>query len=205
MKEKLAPIHFVQYQRIHLQEQIESYLADIFQLNLKLVDLQSLYGVQSSDAPLAEQIDHDNIHGWLEGHLVANEKRLSELIAEILTHNTLIELQTAYEEFGKKLGISIGETVSAENGQELYQLLQSILLDGMPCDKVNRLIDASEHHLVFSSAKDPHATYFENAGLPSELFHDLRKCFLTGLLDTLNLGKYTYSIENGAILHKVVL
>ena len=27
MKEKLAPIHFIQHQRIHLQEQLESYLS----------------------------------------------------------------------------------------------------------------------------------------------------------------------------------
>jgi len=41
MKEKLAPIHFIQHQRIHLQEQLESYLAGRFGMENKLIDLLS--------------------------------------------------------------------------------------------------------------------------------------------------------------------
>jgi len=205
MKEKLAPIHFIQYQRIHLQEQMETYLAKKFHMQDKLKDLENQHGAPSAEIPLADQIDHENIHGWLEGHLVGNEYRLSELIAEISKRNDLSLLNEAYGEFGRNLGNTLDQSVSAENGQDLYQLLQSILLDGMPCDKINKLVDASEHHLVFSSTKDPHAPYYESAGLSPELYHELRKSFIEGLLETLKLGKYSYSIEDGAVLHKVLL
>ncbi|SFN40588.1 hypothetical protein [Proteiniclasticum ruminis] len=205
MKEKLAPIHFIQHQRIHLQEQLESYLAGKFGMEKKLNDLENHHGTPSTDVMLSDQIDHDNIHGWLEGHLIANEKRLSELLAEIMNDTNLSALHEAYNGFGHNLGATLKPSVSVQNGEELYQLLQSVLLDGMPCDKVNKLVDASEHHLVFSSLKDLHAPYYENAGLSPALYHELRKSFLDGFLKELNLGTYSYSLEEGAIIHKVVL
>lgn len=205
MKEKLAPIHFVQYQRIHLQEQMESFLAEKFQLEDKLAELETLYGVRSAEVNLSEQIDHDNIHGWLEGHLIANEKRLSQLIAEILKQNDPSTLHHTYEEFGENLGKSVQHTVSISNGQELYQFLQSVILDGMPCDKVNQLMGSDDQQLVFSSTKDVHAPYYSDAGLDPALYHELRSHFMAGLLHTLDSGKYSYTVENGAILHKVVL
>lgn len=205
MKEKLAPIHFIQHQRIHLQEQLESYLAGRFGMENKLIDLENYHGTPSTDALLSDQIDHDNIHGWLEGHLIANEKRLSGLLAEIMKNTELTALHDAYIDFGHNLGSTLKHQVSVHNGEELYQLLQTILVDGMPCDKVNTLVDASAHHLVFSSLKDLHAPYYEQAGFSPVIYHELRKSFIDGLLKELDLGTYTYSLEEGAIIHKVVL
>ncbi len=205
MKEKLAPIHFIQHQRIHLQEQLESYLSVRFGMENKLNDLENQHGTPSTDAMLSDQIDHDNIHGWLEGHLIANEKRLSGLLAEIMKNTEIAALHDAYNDFGHNLGTTLKRNVSVRNGEELYQLLQTVLLDGMPCDKVNKLVDASEHHLVFSSLKDLHAPYYEHAGISPVLYHELRKSFMDGLLKELDLGTYTYVLEEGAIIHKVVL
>lgn len=205
MIEKLAPIHFVQHRRIRIQEQLESFLAKKFAAEPLLASLIQKYGAPSSDVNLAEQIDHSNIHGWLESHLISNEKRMADLLSGILGTYSIVELQLAYKAYGHEIGASLSKETSVSTSQELYQLLQTVLLDGMPCDKVNRLVESSDHHLVFSSTKDMHAPYYSEAGLGITLYHELREYFIAGFLESLDAGTYSYICNDGSIFHKVLL
>jgi len=201
MKEKLAPIHFVQHNRIKIQENLEIFLTDLF--NLQEIDEKStaLHGPRTSDEALEAQIDHDNIHGWLESHLVANEKRLSILSKEIMKVNDENALHLAHAEYGKRLAESLKEKINFSNGQELFGSLNAVLLDGMPCDKINSMVEQDSNHLVWQSAKDVHFKYYEEQDLPGNLFLDLRKSFLTSFLHALGISSFTMVSTPEAIVY----
>lgn len=201
MKEKLAPIHYVQHSRIKIQENLEIFLTDLF--NLQKIDEKSiaLHGPRTSDEALETQIDHDNIHGWLESHLVTNEKRLSILSKEIIKENDENALHLAHAEYGKRLAESLKEKIHFSNGQELFGSLNAVLLDGMPCDKINSLVEASDDHLVWHSAKDVHSEYYVEQELPEDLFLDLRNSFLSSFLKTLNVSSFTLDSTPEAIVY----
>ena len=201
MKEKLAPIHFVQHNRIKIQENLETFLTDLF--NLQKIDEKSIatHGPRTSDEALETQIDHDNIHGWLESHLVTNEKRLSVLSKEIIKENDENALSLAHAEYGKRLAESLNEKIHFSNGQELFGYLDAVLLDGMPCDKINSMVEASDDHLVWQSAKDVHFKYYEEQKLPKDLFLDLRRSFLSSFLHALGISSFTMVSTPEAIVY----
>ncbi|MFH5836034.1 hypothetical protein ACHAL6_08140 [Proteiniclasticum sp. C24MP] len=202
MKEKLAPIHFVQHNRIKIQENLEAFLIDLFNLHSVDEHALDLHGPRTSDEALEVQIDHDNIHGWLESHLVANEKRMGILSKEIVARNDENALHLAHAEYGKRLADSLKEKVRFTNGQELYGYLNAILLDGMPCDKINELVESDDHHLVWKSSRDIHSSYYEEQNLPENLYLDLRRSFLSSFLGALDISFFDMTATPEGIFYK---
>lgn len=188
MKETLKPIHFVQYNRIRLQENLEKFLVEKFNLNDIFAEAQRLYGEISTEVSLEDQIDLDNIHGWLESHLVANEKRNALLLKEILKTNDIDSLKDAYSEYGKLVGSQHDEV-----SDDIYSFTSSILLDGMPCDRVNTLISSDDEKVEWHGQSDVHGKYLVEQGLEAKLFYTLRESFLDSLLKT--KGNYTYQVN----------
>lgn len=204
MKETLAPIHYVQHRRIQIQENLEHFLANIFKKDAFLASLYRDFGAPSEDVDLGIQIDHENIHQWLESHVISHEKRMARLIYTILQETTLEAVHLAHKEYGEQLGSAFQKEQRPFTGEGLYKVLQSILLDGMPCDKVNHMGDFSEQHLVFTSTKDLHGPYFQEAGLPSSLAQSLRGAFIEGFLKNLGAYTYHYTHTEACILHKIL-
>ena len=193
MKEKLAPIHTLQHNRIRIQENLEEFLIELFGLeNLDRESIEVL-GSRSTKEPLADQIDHDNIHGWLESHLISNEKRMAILARKIIDTSDEDALILAYAEFGKRLGDSLKADVQYHDTQELYRALSAVLLDGMPCDKISVLTEAGDDLLIWHNVRDIHGRYFEEQNLPAELFYTLRGAFMSSLVKS--LGNLTYSLD----------
>ena len=196
MKETLKPIHFVQYNRIRLQENLEKFLVEKFNLHDTFAEAQQLYGEISTEVSLEDQIDLDNIHGWLEAHLVANEKRNAMLLKEILKTNELEAVKGAYSEYGHLIGSEQKDAVS----DDIYSYASSILLDGMPCDKVNTLVSSDDKKIEWHGQSDVHGKYLVEQGLEAKLFYTLREAFLDSLLKT--KGNYTYQVN--ALEDKIV-
>lgn len=202
MKEKLAPIHFVQHNRIRIQENLEAFLIDMF--GLEAADAQSvdIYGPRTSEEALETQIDHDHIHGWLESHLVANEKRLSRLAKEIIDSHDENALLLAHAEYGIRLAESLREKIQFSNGEQLYGYLNAVMLDGMPCDKINEMVEAGERHLVWKSRKDLHSRYYVEQNLPESLYPSLRRSFLESFLSTLDVSSFDMNVTADGILYR---
>ena len=203
MKEKLAPIHFLQHNRIKIQENLETFLINMFSLQDLDRENTPLYGGRTSDEPLEVQIDHDNIHGWLESHVIGNEKRLASLAAKIIETSDEEALTLAYAEYGKRVGESLKENIQFSNGQELYGYLNALLLDGMPCDKISVLVESDDSHLIWNNVRDIHGKYFEEQGLRGDLFYILRQAFLTSFLDTIGNIDYKLELAPEAIVNRV--
>jgi len=200
MIETLKPIHFVQYNRIRLQENLERFLVEKFNLIDTFAEAQRLYGEISTEVSLEDQIDLDNIHNWLESHLVANEKRNAMLLKEILKTNEVESVKSAYSDYGHLLGSDQKDAVS----DDIYSYASSILLDGMPCDKVNTLVSSDETKIEWHGQSDVHGKYLVEQGLEAKLFYTLRESFLDSLLKT--KGNYTYqvNVSEDKIINKIV-
>ncbi|MBO1263900.1 hypothetical protein J3A84_02430 [Proteiniclasticum sp. SCR006] len=201
MKEKLAPIHFVQHNRIKIQENLETFLIDLFGLQDVDAHLIDIHGPRTSEEALEIQIDHDDIHGWLESHLVANEKRLSMLSREILKSHDEPALLLAHAEYGKRLAESLKEKIQFSNGEQLYGYLNTVMLDGMPCDKINEMVEAGERHLVWKSRRDLHSRYYEEQNLPEGLYPNLRRSFLASFLTSLDVSFFDMDCTENGILY----
>jgi len=204
LKETLAPIHYMQHRRIKIQENLAFFLADLFMKESVLTSLYDDFGPPSKEVDLGVQIDHDHIHHWLASHVISQEKRMAHLIYAILQETTEEALHLAHKEYGEQLGNALQIEELPANGQGLYDVLQGILLDGMPCDKINHMGDYSGHHLVFTSIQDLHGPYFHEAGLPASLAQSLRASFLEGFLKNFGLYTYQYTRKEDSILHKIL-
>lgn len=203
MKEKLAPIHFMQHNRIKIQENLEIFLIDMFSLEDLDRDLTSLHGERTSDESLENQIDHDNIHGWLESHVIGNEKRLAGLARKIVETSDVEALTLAYGEYGRRVGESLKGNIQFTNGQELYGYLNALLLDGMPCDKISVLVESDQSHLIWHNVRDIHGSYFEEQGLQGNLFYILRQAFMRSFLGTIGNIDYRLDLTPEAIVNSV--
>lgn len=179
MTEKLGPIHYMMYSKIKKQDQLSDNL-----LAGQTQDLDREYPPVSTD-PLEELIDQDNVHGWLSSRIDMVENRLARAI-------DLAEepLERAHE-FGKKE--ASGE--SLDSYQELFNKLNIILLDGMPCDNglTAEIVDGD---LYLVTNTDLHSKYYEEKVDPSSSLgdtcagghdHDEHPAFEVGEADDLDL------------------
>jgi len=171
-----------------------------FNLIDTFAEAQRLYGEISTEVSLEDQIDLDNIHNWLESHLVANEKRNAMLLKEILKTNEVESVKSAYSDYGHLLGSDQKDAVS----DDIYSYASSILLDGMPYDKVNTLVSSDETKIEWHGQSDVHGKYLVEQGLEAKLFYTLRESFLDSLLKT--KGNYTYqvNVSEDKIINKIV-
>lgn len=102
----------------------------------------------TSDTSLADAIDHANIHGWLSRQVNGAECREVAVIAELARWQGRkvyewigeIFLQTG-KKSGKKASEEMGDDI---NPQKLYKALQNDLLNGMPCDDIDEIIQSDE-------------------------------------------------------------
>lgn len=105
--------------------------------------LSDKYGVIGTE-PLEDIIDYGNIHGLLQSKLSMTEGRLAMAVTQILSQDTSrIDklIQVAYE-FGKKYSVA-----EDANTDQAFQVLNDSLIDEMPCDGVNELLERKQNHL----------------------------------------------------------
>lgn len=201
MKEKLTPIQFVQMNRINLHENLEVLIAEA--LDLKMPELGTglleeaieKYGAPSKETSLDTETDHQGIHGWLESKLVTNEKRIAYIIKGALEEdkNNLGLIKEVYKEFGYTLGYRMKSQYQINTLEDVYSVVDKVIVDGMPCDKVNTLESSGENELVWLGLKDVHKEHYESLGLSQEIFVTLRESFIKEFLKA--LGNYSFKLE----------
>lgn len=195
----LGPIHHWLFGKIKLQNQMVDEI--IIYQNNKYKELNLEQGMKQFGilpvTNLEEVIDVQNIHGWLQECVSTVEYRLAYAVTEILkTEPKDIEsLGQLFFEFGKK------QKVLDKNNtlKECYKVFNDMLLDGMPCDHANRLIEQDENHVVWERALCVHKEYFEEVGGDIKNYYLLRDEFIKGLLYNTNvtydkIDEITYTI-----------
>ena len=197
----LAPIHTWLFNKILLAEDLEKSLnkayIDKYQDIAKEVVQKSLAFGSPIDTTrnIEDIIDKSNIHGWLQ-------EKIS--IVETRTAYTITEMIKIYGEEAEAIAIlnftmqgkTIGETLKAkeepENPEELYNALNIYLLEGMPCDRVTRLIKSEDNILEWETTSCIHKKYWEMVHGDVLVFYNLRHNWIKAFIENSN-EKYTYN------------
>lgn len=178
----LGPIHYWLYQKIQLQESLtEAMLSTVVfeedRISLKN-KLNTVYGIVERQ-PLEQVIDTGNIHGWLQGQIGVAEKRFAAAVTEILQDDpTQIEaLRQAAYQLGQQNPLP-----DSADARAIYRALNDALLEGMPCDHVNEILEQNEQHVLWQQTVDLHLPFWDAVDGNIENYYLLRGAFISGSL-----------------------
>lgn len=182
----LGPIHFWLYNKIQIQQGM---VEDILTLSGDLTpglreELDTRYGV-SETRPLDEVIDVENIHGWLQKCISQTEYKLAYAVTFLTEKDP--EIIKKIESIFQRKGKEIASSISTGNAAEVYKAISDSLLDGMPCDNANTVLEESHEKVVWRRNICVHKKYWEEVGGDINVYYFLREAFLRGFLSGTSL------------------
>lgn len=197
----LGKIHYWLYNKIQLHEKLIEDIAALAKKNgydsealLNRSFLKYGYPITGS---LEENIEHSNIHGWLQERIISVESRLAYVATELLNSNVVKkeEVSDIFYQNGvnamKKLEISGGLP------EDFFNLILDYMLEGMPCDRVNEVIESDQNKIVWRTTSDLHKDYWQQASGDVNNFNSFVDAWINGFLNESGTGyKYTRE-ENG--------
>lgn len=183
----LGPIHYWLYRKIEIQKDITDQIEQLLELRIpgsRLI-IEEKYG-KNAEGELEHQIDHSNIHGWLQNEITISEHHLAASVTMLLHKDqTLIEeLKDIFYQRGQKTS----EESQCKDAKEAYKILNDTLLDGMPCDHVNEIIEQDDESVRWRRTTDIHKKYWEEAQGDVGIYYELRELYINGLLKGTDLG-----------------
>ena len=178
----LGPIHTWLFHKITLQNQLTERILQLVKEEDYGIELSSCldrrYG-QLESGTLEDIVDESNIHGWLQSRITIVENRLAAAVTMILEHQPemLDQLMQCARSFGQEQ--QPGQKLKPE---EMYQYLDGILLNGMPCDHVNVLKENTDKKLVWEQTAEIHEKYWSLIKGDVENYYDLRNAWIEGIV-----------------------
>ena len=179
----LGPIHTWLYNKIKFQDELTKKIMDIVSQKgyeeelLSRVD--NRYGTLE-EGELADIIDESNIHGWLQERIAVVENRLAFLVT-VLTDGhpeRIMDVNDAVYEFGKNHAIASGLSV-----KEAYDYLDNLLLNGMPCDRVNDVVNEDDNSITWNQTVDIHEPYWKMINGNVEYYYAIRESLIIGMME----------------------
>lgn len=202
MSRYLAPIHSWLFNKIKLFEELEGVLVESLKETYGKGEIEDIiktsyekYGVPLEEKPLEELIDTSNIHGWLQNRITIAETRECYILNEIFkkygeeAENIASEI---YSRNGGNWGVYAKENYDISSAPQIYDALNDFVLDGMPCDNVNNVIEEREEYVGWKSTKCLHRGYWETVGANINVFYRLRNRWIQGFVENAN-NKFTYA------------
>ena len=180
----LGPIHFWLYNKIQFQENlIDELVAYVTAKGWS--DKVDQY-VSTDRRKLDEVIDEANIHGWLQSRIHDAEGRYAALVLDAAGDDAekFDALKEAARDFGAKQGLQ------AATAPEAFHRLDDLLLDGMPCDQVNRVRESDDARIARDRTMDLHSEFWQGHG---DRYYALRQALVDGLLSATD-----YALESPA-------
>lgn len=201
MSKFLAPIHNWLFNKIQISESIENSLLDSLQLQRApfVTELYARIGSKLPESPLEDLIDQGNIHGWLQNRIHMTESRLAALITWQVKENPEIitELHGIWSESGTALAAAM-DVPFPLNAEHAYMLVQDVILEGMPCDRVNQVTAAGEKSYEWLTTSCLHERYFDGVEGDSAHYYALRTSFINGMLGAIQPGTHYHATAQPA-------
>ncbi|MBU3144528.1 hypothetical protein [Clostridium sp. CF012] len=201
----LAPIHTWLFNKIILAEELEKDLKEVYidkysDIAKEVGEKSLAYGSPIDTTKSIEDIiDKSNIHGWLQDKISKVETRTAFVITEMINKYGEEAEAIAMLSFNKQ-GKTVGETLKAkempEGAEELYNALNIYLLEGMPCDRVTRVIKSENNILEWETTSCIHKKYWEMVNGDVNVFYNLRHIWIKAFIENSN-EKYTYNFIEG--------
>lgn len=182
MSKILGPIHVWLFNKIQFQDQLTYQILE----NAKrkgyheclTEEIDQLYGCLPK-GELEDIIEATNIHGWLQTQVSLVENRLAYVVTSLLKEDSErinCIMSVAYD-FGKAHGIEHGISV-----KKAYECLENLLLNGMPCDRVNQIVEETNEKIVWKQTIDIHEPYWTKINGNIKYYYDIREALIKGML-----------------------
>lgn len=177
----LGPIHHWLFNKIQLQQEL---VENILELSNDLApDLREELNKRYDEFPngaLEDIVDTGNIHGWLQYYVTQVEYKLAYSVTYLLEKSPQImqKIEVLFIEKGKEKASSM----NGNNAAVAYKVIGDSLLDGMPCDHANILIEENEDKVLWKRNTCVHKKYWDEVGGSVENYYSLREAFIEGAL-----------------------
>ena len=171
----LGPIHYWLYNKIQFQEKFTQVVLKEGWVSSKEVD--NACGLADL-RPLEEIIDGGNIHGWLQDKIGVIEKRLAFLVTNSLKEDPsrITRLEEIAYNFGKENPMENGISAGAA-----FKFLEDTMLNGMPCDRVNSVLETSENLVSWKQNVCIHQQHWDSVEGDIALYYKLREKVIEGM------------------------
>lgn len=192
----LGKIHFWLYHKILLHETlidsvVEAATAKGHSCEELLAESYAKYG-EAVTGPLEEQINHANIHGWLQERIHSVEKRMAFMVTQLLESGAVTQEEVAsiFQQNGADAAKEV--ELGQYNAQDLHTLIFDHMLEGMPCDHVNEVLENTEDVFSWRTTRCLHKDHWNGTGGDVNNFYSFRDSWIQGFLGTLTTD-YRYS------------
>jgi len=182
MKEALAPVHFWMYYKIQVMQKLVELVTSLNATNNWYAgDLKQEVTLEYGEVPigdLKELIDLDNIHQWIENYVDVVEGSLAFAITKILNEDSdyLNEIKHEFFDYGAK-----NFNIRGINVANNYEKLNSIILNGMPCDKAIEVTSSSFSRVEFKEVVNVHDKYWQAVSGDVKNYYELIIAFINGI------------------------
>ena len=203
----LGKIHYWLYNKIKWAEKMEDEIvvwAKDAELPVDkwLDEAISKYGEATGDEPLEDVIDTGNIHGWLQERIKSAELRQAHLVTRLVedkpeSKEDIIKL---FENQGRQAAAAYEEEVNVP--EDAFKALNDFIIEGMPCDRVNKVISSDDDKYSWETTACLHKQYWDTVGGDITIFYQLRDSWVKAFIEALEPG-FKYSKTDGNI-HEIV-
>lgn len=174
----LGPIHFRMYEKIQSQEKLTKAIANLAVEKGWLSAGEEAAYMQEESRPLETIIDLTNIHGWLHGKIEDAESRYAALVTKLLEQDAkrLEDMKRAAFDFGAK------SAVEESRPSALFSAMDSLMLDGMPCDGTCMVTDSADGSFTWEMRLDVHRAFWKEVSGDPANYYALRDEVFAGFL-----------------------
>lgn len=210
MSRFLAPIHTWLFGKIKLYEDLEKNIISAYSKKYGTENIDKIvneainkYGEYIEDKPLEEIIDVSNIHGWLQSKIINEESRSAYIFKKILLQYN--DKTSAFDEVEKQAKYCADKIKNAASPENVFERLNEFILEGMPCDRVNMVIEKSENKIVWRADKCIHLNNYITGEGNVEFMYELRDVWIKTFVENVDFGyEYNVSRENDKSEHTII-
>lgn len=203
----LGKIHYWLFNKILWFQEIEEAIIsklEIDEVNVEacIQEINTAYGERLPNLPLDEMIDTSNIHGWLQDKINISEGRVAAWSKILLSQNEgKIKLDNIFISQGMKAGEEVNKNGKTLNtAAEIYNSLNDYILDGMPCDRVDEIIDSNDLKIHWRKRICVHREIWETAGVDVRVFYELRDLWMKAFVTEVNSNFHFTMLKDGTML-----
>jgi hypothetical protein len=203
----LGKIHYWLFDKIKLHETlidniIEAAKSKGFNPETLLNQSYSKYGYPVTGA-LEDEIEHTNIHGWLQERIISAESRLAYIVTELLNSNVVSKEEIADVFYHNGLNKMKEIAINEGSPEDFFNLIFDYMLEGMPCDHVSEVIESDETKIKWQTTMDLHKAHWDKSSGDVNNFYYFRDSWIKGFLSASNAGyKYSRTDDGMNIIEK---
>lgn len=169
-----------QFYKIRMMDDIANALINFSVQNIspELSDYVDLNCGAIPQGSYEQIIDPNAAHQFLSLYTKIAEKRFAFIVSKLIQIQS--GLLNSIKDFLERTGTSLN-VEKIETAREAFNVYQSIILDGMPCDETKELILDSPEKFEWKMLTDTHKDSWNSAGSSSEIYFQLLKSFTDGI------------------------